>query len=199
MRPSTKLSVWISQGIFIVSLPLTYQLTFYLHPIALAMVWFSLTAIVFLLVFGWKREKIILTHRVFITIAIVYSLTLLVLLFFRPSDQSYHQYNVIPFATIWQFLSSTQNLLIASYNLLANIILFTPFGLFFMFYHQLRQLHRLKLYIIPTIVIAFIELSQFITHRGSLDIDDLILNLLGVWLGYRLFPLFLKLVEVKPK
>ena len=35
-----------------------------------------------------------------------------------------------------------------------------------------------------------IEWLQLITKRGSLDIDDLILNVLGVCLGYLIYPFF---------
>ena len=54
----------------------------------------------------------------------------------------------------------------------------------------------LHLLYVPLLFIALIELTQFITHRGSLDIDDLILNILGICLGYLLFPLFKRVVHI---
>jgi glycopeptide antibiotics resistance protein len=53
------------------------------------------------------------------------------------------------------------------------------------------------LLIITICSISTIEWLQFITKRGSLDIDDLILNVLGVCLGYFIHPLFQKVLVIK--
>ncbi|HHY74732.1 MAG TPA: VanZ family protein [Bacillus bacterium] len=47
--------------------------------------------------------------------------------------------------------------------------------------------------------IAMIEGLQFFTKRGSLDIDDLILNLVGVCLGYWLYPFLKNIVVIRTK
>jgi glycopeptide antibiotics resistance protein len=196
MRQSTKSALWISQGLFLLCLPVTYRLISYLHPIAFVMVWFILTTVVFLLIYRWRREKLVISYRLFIFVASLYSLTLLILLFFRPADQNYLQYNLIPFTTIWGYLTST-NFLIASYNLLANIALFIPFGLFLMFHYNQWHLNRTKLFFIPAIAIVAIELFQYVTQRGSLDIDDFLLNFIGVQIGYRFFPFLHCFVEIR--
>ncbi|WP_263597052.1 VanZ family protein [Metabacillus idriensis] len=46
-------------------------------------------------------------------------------------------------------------------------------------------------------IISIIETAQYLTGRGSLDIDDLILNLLGVFMGYAVYPIFEKTVFIK--
>ncbi|WP_176699602.1 VanZ family protein [Neobacillus massiliamazoniensis] len=57
----------------------------------------------------------------------------------------------------------------------------------------------MKLIFIPIVAIALIEILQFFTHRGSMDIDDLILNLLGVFIGYLFFPSFNRIVQINPR
>ncbi|PIB47650.1 teicoplanin resistance protein VanZ, partial [Pseudomonas sp. 2822-15] len=71
--------------------------------------------------------------------------------------------------------------------------LFIPFGV----YYRSVSLHSSfkKLGLIAIIAICTIETSQFLTKRGSLDIDDLILNVLGVSLGYFLYTILEKVFE----
>lgn len=197
MSKANKISLWISQGIFLLTLPWSSQLVFYLHPIALGVLWFCVTSVVYLSVYGLRREKLKISYPTFLVVFSFYSLGLLILLFFRPSEQSYDHWNLVPLKTIWLFLASSENLLVATYNLLANIGLFIPLGLFFMLHREKWHLTNRKLLIIPLLVIVGIETLQFATSRGSLDIDDLILNGIGVLLGYLLFPFVMRIVEVK--
>jgi glycopeptide antibiotics resistance protein len=124
----------------------------------------------------------------------LYTASLLVLLFFRPNDQTYHSWNLIPFSTIGFYLSGNVNWLISFYNLAANIGLFIPFGIFLMV-NTSRSL--MKLFLFPMMAIALIEVLQLITHRGSLDIDDLILNMLGIIVGYLFYPVFKRIVSIQ--
>jgi glycopeptide antibiotics resistance protein len=123
----------------------------------------------------------------------LYTVVLLILLFFRPNDQSYNSMNLVPFTTITYYLSGKVNWLIAFYNLAANIGLFIPYGLFLRF----RHFSQWKALIIAILIIACIEVLQFVSHRGSLDIDDLILNVLGVYLGCVLFPFVRQVMNIR--
>jgi len=125
----------------------------------------------------------------------LYSIGLLVLLFFRPANQEYGQINYIPFKTIGEFLSGNGNFLIALYNLTANILLFVPFGIAALMLS--RRPSWWKLVMIPAVCIILIEFMQHLTKRGSMDIDDLILNLLGIWIGYGLSPVIQKVIKVQ--
>jgi glycopeptide antibiotics resistance protein len=125
---------------------------------------------------------------------ILYSVSLLVLLFFRPNDQNYHSWNLIPFSTIGFYLSGNVNWLISFYNLAANIGLFIPFGIFLMVNTSRSPM---KLFLFPMMAIALIEVLQLLTHRGSLDIDDLILNMLGIIVGYLFYPVFKRIVSIQ--
>jgi glycopeptide antibiotics resistance protein len=45
-------------------------------------------------------------------------------------------------------------------------------------------------------MITMIEVLQFLTKRGSLDVDDLILNVFGVYAGYGLSRSIKKVLQI---
>lgn len=124
-----------------------------------------------------------------------YSLSLMVLLFFRPKGQVY-SYNLIPFSTILSYLSNEMNGLVSFYNLSANVGLFIPFGLYLLS-REGENPSALRKFLYPLLSISGIEICQFVFRRGSLDVDDLILNMIGVYLGYILYPLFKRVVAIQ--
>ena len=189
------LSIGLSQLLFVVLLPVCLRLLSYLHPIVLVVVWMCLTIVVFFFVYYVRKETIHISKNIIKSVISIYSLGLLVLLFFRPANQEYSQVNYVPFKTIVGFLSGNGDFLIAFYNLTANVLLFVPYGVVtFMLY---KNPSRRQLFFIPAGVILLIETLQYFTKRGSMDIDDFILNLLGVWIGYALYPVIQKVVKVK--
>jgi glycopeptide antibiotics resistance protein len=189
------ITMFLSIGMFIVLSPILIRLVSYLHPIVLAVVLFCIMGIVFLLVLLIRKETINISYSLFLSLLILYTAALLILLFFRPNEQSYNAMNLIPFSTVAFYLSGKVNWLISFYNLAANIGLFIPYGI----YLRLKSYSQLKTLLVPLLMIACIEILQFITHRGSLDIDDLILNLLGVYLGFILFPFVKQIVNIPIK
>lgn len=189
------LSFGLSQLLFVVLLPVWLRLLSYLHPVVLAIVWMCVNIFMFFVVYYVRKETIPISKNMIKSVMSMYSLGLLVLLFFRPANQEYSQINIVPFKTIVDFLSGNGNFLIAFYNISANILLFAPFGVVtFMLY---KKPSRRQLLFIPSVVILLIESMQHLTKRGSMDIDDFILNLLGVWIGYALYPVIQKVVKVK--
>lgn len=99
--------------------------------------------------------------------------------------------NLIPFATVGRylhFLQVQQGALLrhAVINLAGNIVMFVPLGFFLPFLcPKLRGFLRL----LPAAVclILSIELIQLFSLLGSCDIDDLLLNLIGIFIGYLVF------------
>ena len=188
------LSVGLSQILFVVLLPVWLRLLSYLHPVVLVVVWMCLTIFVFFLVYYVRKETIHISKNIIKSVMSIYSLGLLVLLFFRPANQEYSQVNYVPFKTIVGFLSGNGNFLIAFYNITANVLLFVPYGM--VTFMLSKNPSRRQLFLIPAGVILFIETIQHLTKRGSMDIDDFILNLLGVWIGYVLYHVIQKVVKV---
>lgn len=98
--------------------------------------------------------------------------------------------NLIPFKTIIAYGHADKGLLIAGINLLGNIILLVPFG--FLIKALFRNLSWQKKLLIAVGAGLAIEGTQVILHIGIFDIDDVILNAIGVVVGYWKFDLFHK-------
>lgn len=98
-------------------------------------------------------------------------------------------FNLIPFKTIWQYLSgSLESYYGASWkheaviNILGNVLLFVPIG--FLFPMTNKRFNRFKnVVLFGFIFTAFIEMLQFLIGRSA-DIDDCIMNVFGAILGY---------------
>ena len=73
--------------------------------------------------------------------------------------------------------------LIAIRNLVGNLFLFLPFGLYLPFF--MRKMNRLSFFVFSVAgLIIVVEIMQGLIRRGSIDVDDLILNLSGALIGF---------------
>ena len=98
--------------------------------------------------------------------------------------------NFIPFATIIGYVSGMVsndiNTGIVIINLVTNLLLFAPMGFFIPMLFQ-DKIKNTKQFLIIIIILTFlVEIIQFITYRGSTDIDDIILNTIGASIVYML-------------
>jgi glycopeptide antibiotics resistance protein len=194
---SVMLSLLLSQALFLCGLPLFLQLLLYLNPLVIMVVWFCILLFVSFAVLYFRGEMVRVPRLLGQAVLFGYSLSLMVLLFFRPEGQVY-SYNLIPFSTILSYLSNETNGLVSFYNLSANVGLFIPFGLYLLS-REGQELSAKRKFIYPLLSISGIEICQFVFRRGSLDVDDLTLNMIGVYLGYLLYPLFKKVVVLSGK
>ena len=138
-----------------------------------------------------KINKVILW-----TSFIIYFLLVLYVTLFgsRASGFNFRMVNLIPFKTIklylkWLFDNNRANNYIPIVNLGVNFILLMPMG------YYLPEVFRIfKNFFLYTAVCAlfvgFIELIQYFTLRGSFDVDDFILNMMGALIGYVLWAVF---------
>lgn len=84
---------------------------------------------------------------------------------------------------------------IAFYNLVGNIVLFIPFGFFIpLLWKRMRTL--LRMLIVALGIPIFIEGTQYFIGR-SIDIDDVLLNAVAIWIGYALFYGIQKIISKK--
>jgi glycopeptide antibiotics resistance protein len=95
----------------------------------------------------------------------------------------YHTYNLIPFKTIfgyWAFPSAYNTII----NILGNIIILMPVQFLIM---KIFDIKNFKVSLIVDISLSLlIEIIQLISHAGVFDIDDIILNVLGMSIIYAL-------------
>ncbi|MEY8192247.1 VanZ family protein [Peribacillus simplex] len=193
---SVMLSLLLSQALFLCGLPFFLQLRLYLNPLVIIVVWFCILLFVSFAVLFFRGETVRISRLLWQAAFFGYSLSLLVLLFFRPEGQVY-SYNLVPFSTILLYLSNDMNGLVSFYNLSANVGLFIPFGLYLLSREGKDPFAKRK-FLYPLLSISAIEICQFVFRRGSLDVDDLILNMVGVYLGYVLYPLFTRVAVFRP-
>jgi len=105
-----------------------------------------------------------------------------------------HPANFIPFKTIIPYLFGFKGLIIAGINIIGNIILLVPVGFLIPFiYRNITWKKTLVLAILSGLVI---ETTQVILHVGIFDIDDVILNALGVMIGFWIFIFLIKKVPM---
>lgn len=93
------------------------------------------------------------------------------------------RYNGIPFNTIMHFTNtfSPSNWRTPIINLAGNIGVFIPLGYFLPALFNLRRFMKFTWAFASIIVV--LELLQMVLHVGTADIDDLILNVIGGWMG----------------
>ena len=93
--------------------------------------------------------------------------------------------NFIPFRTlalyIYAFSKNTINTSSILENLIGNLVLFMPMGVFL---PTLVPVSRKKHYLMMVIVLLLVEIIQLLTGRGIFDVDDIILNFAGFLIVY---------------
>ena len=109
---------------------------------------------------------------------VIYFIVMILLLFFRV----YHDNNInLNLLELFNF--ETTNL---SQTIL-NLILFIPIG------YWLKHLKISSVLLISLLLITSIELLQFVSHRGIFDVVDILINTIGIMIGYIIF----KTVHIK--
>lgn len=96
--------------------------------------------------------------------------------------------NLVPLRTIGEFLENLRGggRSHAIFNLFGNVILFVPLGFFIpLIFPKVSAFRRCMLSAL--IVLICVEILQLAAMLGSLDVDDMILNMCGTAVGYILF------------
>ena len=129
--------------------------------------------------------------------AVLYTIVMLWLLFGRSQfdigldywEQVKMNINLVSFNTIWHYLylliKQTNPYLLphAFINLFGNIAAFVPLG--FLLPCLWKRVQSFGRFLICTVfLIVAVEVIQLFTLRGSCDIDDLILNVIGALIGF---------------
>lgn len=89
--------------------------------------------------------------------------------------------NLIPLRTIIDFIREPLDLVMAMTNILGNIAIFVPFGIFISYIGKKKSLGYQTLILFLTTL--SIEIVQYILALGSTDVDDILLNVLGGLIG----------------
>ena len=91
--------------------------------------------------------------------------------------------NLVPFRTIAGYLAGEPSVGIAVQNLAGNILVFVPWGLLWTWCRPNRT--RATVVVGSALAASLVlEAAEFLLGAGSFDVDDLLLNGLGAFLGY---------------
>lgn len=125
------------------------------------------------------KEKFVLYKETFMFAFLLYALLLFYVVTFQ--DVNYGTNNFIPFKEILRYEVGSK---VFIKNIVGNIILFIPFGFFVAHLMKSKKLY-------PTLVVSMItsiviEYTQLKIGR-TFDIDDIILNISGGFLGYLIY------------
>ena len=126
----------------------------------------------------------------------MYQVFLLYVLFLRSlghdSQWTYTEYlknmsNFIPLKSVYIFLTTPflSAFVVVDFlkNVVGNIVIFIPWGFFIPFYF--KNLRTSKPFVIITLIaLLLIESVQLFTMLGIFDIEDIILNLVGAYIGF---------------
>ena len=122
-------------------------------------------------------------YRIFI---LPYTIFLLYLMFLGFGREQ-HEANIVrllPLVSTILFVQNTTSWESIIINLLGNIIMFIPFG--FLGWLNAKYFSFKKLIVDFLSVLIIVEALQYLTRLGVFDIDDLALNSIGVWIGFRM-------------
>jgi glycopeptide antibiotics resistance protein len=104
---------------------------------------------------------------------------------FKFTDHGTGPANFVPFKTILPYLRGEHGWFIAAINLVGNMVLFAPIGLIVPFVW--RKMTWRNTFILAVGSGLAIEGMETVFRVGIFDIDDIILNGLGVMIGYYIF------------
>ncbi|NBC67958.1 VanZ family protein [Paenibacillus sacheonensis] len=125
--------------------------------------------------------------RAIALITLAYGLLLLYWMFIgfgrtNPNLPGY-RYNVMPLQTIKLYFVHADSFPFKYWivNIIGNVAVFAPFGLSVPYLLRMRLFSFTMLFIC---VLFLLETFQLLLQRGSFDIDDILLNTIGAWLGF---------------
>lgn len=132
------------------------------------------------------NETLVL-QKIYNIAIIPYTIFLLYLMFLGAGREQFSS-NIVrltPIVSTLNFLENTTSLTNIFINIFGNIIMFIPFGFLGWTFPKLNQFQPLIINFLSGLII--IEALQYFTRLGVFDIDDLLLNSLGVWIGFKIW------------
>lgn len=121
---------------------------------------------------------------------------------YQGANEIVRKLNLIPLKTVFEYLfpnsatgafSETALQTFSTTNLLGNLLLFVPFGFLLPFLNKRTAKFKNTL-LVSAAFIFLIELVQYLIGRIA-DIDDFIVNILGVCAGYLAYYILTKIIE----
>ena len=137
------------------------------------------------------KEKFHLYSEIFKLGFIIYIIGLFYVVTFQ--DVSWSTSNFIPFKEILRYdLFSSMFFR----NVIGNTIMFIPYGFFISYFLRIDK--KKLVFVLSLITSLTIEITQLIIGR-VFDVDDILLNLLGGFLGFYIYRLLMRIKDRLPR
>ncbi len=133
-----------------------------------------------------SRKYQLIFRKIYTIVIPFYTAFLLYLMFFGfgRAQYSINIVRLLPIFSTIDFVADTISWKTIFINILGNILMFVPFGFLGLVFPKLVEFKILIINFLSAIII--IESLQYFTRLGVFDIDDVILNTLGVAIGFLL-------------
>ncbi|WP_346684629.1 VanZ family protein [Anaerostipes butyraticus] len=118
---------------------------------------------------------------------------------FSAGYQDFRSLNLVPFQTFRTFASmmSSGNFLWAVSNIAGNALIFLPYG--YLLSLLWKKKHAVPVILLSAAAISLVfEILQYRFYLGSADIDDVILNIIGAFLGVVCFRIISRIFSQRP-
>ena len=152
----------------------------------------SMIAITLRCTYLYKNHKKFIFHKELMSLIFIIYILCMYYILIRQNVTS-GGINLIPFKEMFRYSIGSYKFM---KNIVGNIILFIPFGFFASYYCNIKSV---KSNLLTTLIVSLcVETMQYYIGR-IFDIDDIILNILGGFLGYLLFICLIAIKEKLPK
>lgn len=137
------------------------------------------------------KEKFRLYSEIFKLGFIIYIIGLFYVVTFQ--DVSWSTSNFIPFKEILRYDIFSSMFF---KNVIGNMMMFIPYGFFIAYFLRIDK--KKHIFILSLITSLTIEITQLIIGR-VFDVDDILLNLLGGFIGYYIYRFLMKAKDKLPR
>lgn len=149
-----------------------------------------------------KRKNALFVGKV---IYFIYLLVLIYLLFFserygRTQGTGEYRYNLVPFAEIKRYIIYSERFTSELFliNIVGNMLAFVPFGFLIpLINSDYRNVFKVSL--LSMFFSTLVEVVQLLSKVGSFDVDDIILNTLGGFIGALIYYIINGVLRYKRK
>ena len=137
-----------------------------------------------------NKESVTLYKELMSYLFIIYILCLFYVVTFH--DVSWSESNFTPFKEILRYNVGSR---LFFKNVIGNMVMFVPFGLFASYFLKLDRVYQISL--LTFITSITVEITQLLIGR-VFDVDDLLLNLIGGIIGYGIYRLIHNIKDKLP-
>lgn len=140
-----------------------------------------------------NKKPFILYREIFMLLFLIYILCLFQTVTFEDQTLYVSGNNLVPFREITRYQFGSRLFI---KNVIGNIVLFIPYGIFASSFAKLdKPFHALSLVLFASVTV---ETTQLMIGR-VFDIDDILLNLIGGWIGYGIYRMIDYVGDALPK